>query len=82
MKTMTKKQFALCVQNRGHKASLEIRKIYQIIPDDEAANHGMVRIIDESGEDYLYPDRFFVNVSIPPHQAKKLFLHAPRPSVL
>jgi len=66
---------ALCVQNRGFKGSLEVRKLYRVLPDPEAADHGLVRIIDESGEDYLYPERFFTSVSIP-QTARRLF---PRP---
>ena len=66
------KHVALCVQNRGYKASLEVRKLYRVLPDPEAADHGLVRIIDESGEDYLYPERFFTSVSIP-QTARRLF---------
>jgi hypothetical protein len=52
--------FAVCINNKGYKASLEIGKLYRVIPDDEAAKHGYVRVIDESGEDYAYTtDRFF-----------------------
>ncbi|ETW92996.1 hypothetical protein [Candidatus Entotheonella palauensis] len=54
-------QFALCLDNEGYPASLEVGKAYRIIPDDEAAAHGYVRIIDESGEDYAFAaDRFHV----------------------
>ena len=53
-------QFAVCVNNDGYKASLEVGKLYRIIPDEEAASHGYLRVIDESGEDYGYSaDRFF-----------------------
>ena len=65
---MTKKkeqQFALCVKNEDYPASLEVRKIYEVLPDVKAAKHGLVRIIDESGEDYLYPQDFFVQIEIP-----------------
>ena len=53
-------QFAICIDNAGYPASLELRKIYQVLPDEKAAKHNLVRVIDESGEDYLYPQRFFV----------------------
>ena len=50
----------MCIKNKGYEASLEIGKLYRIIPDQEAARHGYLRIIDESGEDYGYSaDRFF-----------------------
>lgn len=52
--------FAVCINNEGYKASLEVGKLYRAIPDDEAARHGYIRVIDESGEDYGYSaDRFF-----------------------
>ncbi len=56
-------RFAVCIRNDDHAASLEVRKLYRVLPDSDAAEHGMVRIVDESGEDYLYPaDDFFVVV--------------------
>lgn len=63
--TRKKKRFVVCVRNAGYPASLELRKIYQAIPDDDAAAHGLVRVIDESGEDYLYPAKFFKAVDLP-----------------
>ncbi len=60
-----KKKVLLCVDNEGYSASLEIRKLYEIIPDKEAERHNQVRIIDESGEDYLYPSEFFAPVKLP-----------------
>ncbi len=59
-----KKTFLLCIDNEGYEASLEIRKLYETIPDKEAARHNQVRIIDESGEDYLYPSKFFALVRL------------------
>jgi hypothetical protein len=59
-----KQTFLLCVDNKGYKASLEVRKLYETIPDKEAERHNQVRIIDESGEDYLYPSRFFAPVRL------------------
>jgi hypothetical protein len=53
-------RFAVCVRNKGYEASLEVGKLYRIIPDQEAESHGYLRIVDESGEDYGYAaDRFF-----------------------
>jgi hypothetical protein len=59
-----KQKFLLCIDNEGYKASLEIRKLYEKVPDKEAERHDQVRIIDESGEDYLYPSSFFVAVRL------------------
>ena len=65
-------QFAVCIQNAGYPASLELRKIYRVLPDEKAAQHNLVRVIDESGEDYLYPHRFFVPIELP-HAAEEAF---------
>ncbi len=59
-----KHQFLLCVENEGYEASLEVRKLYEKLPDKEAERHNQVRIIDESGEDYLYPSSFFAPVRL------------------
>ena len=59
-----KRKFLLCIDNAGYEASLEIRKLYEKIPDKEAERHAQVRIVDESGEDYLYPSSFFVPVRL------------------
>lgn len=59
-----KNKYLLCVDNEGYEASLEIRKLYEKIPDKEAERHNQVRIIDESGEDYLYPSRLFAPVRL------------------
>jgi hypothetical protein len=58
------RQFAVCVRNTGYPASLELRKIYEILPDPQGAEHGLIRVIDESGEDYLYPDKFFMRIEL------------------
>ena len=60
-----KKRFVVCVRNTGYPASLELRKIYQALPDADAAAHDLVRVIDESGEDYLYPEKFFLALNLP-----------------
>lgn len=57
--------FVICVVNKGYAASLELRKIYQVLPDKVAAGLGQIRVIDESGEDYLYPQDCFVPVQLP-----------------
>jgi hypothetical protein len=56
-------QFVVCVKNDGYKASLELRKIYQILPDAVATSHRMLRVIDETGEDYLYPADLFTPIA-------------------
>lgn len=58
--------FAICINNTDYAAALEKRKIYQVIPDEQATAHGLVRIIDESGEDYLYPTTYFIPIDFPP----------------
>ncbi len=67
-----KKQFILCVKNKGYEASLEVLKIYEIIPDSEARTYGRVRIIDESGEDYLFPGDYFAPVRLLKETRKKI----------
>ena len=57
-------KFLLCVDNQGYEASLELRKLYENISDKKAGCHGQVRIIDESGEDYLYPGTYFAPIRI------------------
>ncbi len=59
------KQFVICLRNDGYPASLEKRKVYQVVPDADAEKHRQLRVIDESGEDYLYPASFFVAVELP-----------------
>ena len=57
--------FVACVDNSGYLASLELHKIYRVIPDDDAAQHGDIRVIDESGEDYLYSANRFIAIEVP-----------------
>ena len=59
-----KNKFLLCVNNQGYEASLELRKLYENVPDKEVERHGQVRIIDESGEDYLYSATYFAPVKL------------------
>jgi hypothetical protein len=63
---MTKEnyRFALCVENKDCE-DLEKRKIYRVLPDEDAAREGFFRVIDESGEDYLYPQSYFILVQLP-----------------
>jgi len=64
MNAQTKIRFVLCIRNEAAE-DLEVRKLYQILPDKAAAQNGYVRIIDESGEDYLYPADYFVSIDLP-----------------
>jgi hypothetical protein len=59
------KGLVICVKNEGYSVSLERRKLYVALPDAQASKHGQLRVIDESGEDYLYPQEFFVSVELP-----------------
>jgi hypothetical protein len=59
------RRFVLCVSNKGYEVSLEPRKIYEALPDRAAAAHDQIRVIDESGEDYLFPAAYFVPIKLP-----------------
>jgi len=65
-------KFVLCIRNSNCE-DLELKKIYQVICDDKSAKDGYLRIIDESGEDYLYPESYFTPIPLP-EEAKELFL--------
>ena len=73
-KTATK-QFVVCVKNDGYPVSLENRKIYIALRDSQASEHGLMRIIDESGGDYLYPKSLFRAIALP-QAVKKAVLNA------
>lgn len=57
--------FLLCLNNEGYKASLEVGKLYRVIPDEQASRHGYVRVVDESGEDYAFVATRFHAVELP-----------------
>ena len=65
-------KFAVCVSNADYPASLELHKIYRVLPDEDAASEGDIRVVDESGEDYLYPAEYFVLVELPKSVEKSL----------
>jgi len=74
---MTKKRipahkFAVCINNADYPVSLELHKMYRVFPDEDAAQDGDIRVIDESGEDYLYPAEYFVLVELPQAVEKSL----------
>jgi len=64
--------YVLCVDNGGYPESLEVRKVYSVLPDERAATNDYLRVIDETGEDYLYPAKYFVPIQLPPEVAKIL----------
>ena len=61
----TPHEFAVCINNDDYPASLELHKIYRVLPDEDAATDNDIRIIDESGEDYLYPASYFAPIKVP-----------------
>jgi len=65
VKRRSPRRFAVCIQNHGNEASLERNKIYVVIPDRRAEADGLVRVVDEDAEDYLYPANWFVAVELP-----------------
>ncbi len=67
-----KRTWALCLGNRGYKVSLIVRRLYQTIEDPEAEAHGMIRVIDESGEDCLFPQRLFAPLVLPKEVQQRL----------
>jgi hypothetical protein len=62
---MKAKHFVVCVKNEEYEASLELRKIYEVIDDPSATKHQMLRVVDEEGEDYLYPASWFLSIELP-----------------
>jgi hypothetical protein len=65
-------QYAVCVKNDNYAASLELRKLYQVAPDKRSSVRGLIRIIDESGERYLYPAEYFLPIKLSPSIQKAL----------
>lgn len=65
MKKNESAQFVVCLKNRGYKASLEVGKLYRCIPDEVAKAEGLMRVVDESGEDYAFEAERFYLVSLP-----------------
>lgn len=72
MMKLPTKQFALCIDNTGYKASLIVGKVYRILPDVKGAKDDLVRVVDESGEDYLYHKDHFVFVDFSPSVRKRI----------
>lgn len=72
MKKASDKHFAVCINNKAYEASLELGKLYQVIPDDEAEANGLIRVIDESGEVHAFATSGFRAVEIPSVQKARL----------
>lgn len=71
----SKPRFAVCINNTAHPDDLKVRTIYQVLPDESAARSHYIRVVDETGEDYLYPAELFVIIDVPA-KAQKAFMQA------
>ena len=71
-KNQSSTHFAVCIDNEGYPASLEKRKIYRVIFDSKAEEQDLLRVVDESGEDYLYPSRCFLAIHLPKKEEKAI----------
>ena len=71
-KTRRTFRYALCIDNESYEVALEKMKVYPALHDPRAENDGCLRIIDESGEDYLYADKRFIVLELPPKQSRSL----------
>jgi hypothetical protein len=69
---MTNPQFVICISNSGYEVSLDVRKLYQLMSDEKAKKHHQLRVIDETGEDYLYPESCFLPVALPENVAQQV----------
>jgi hypothetical protein len=74
-------EFVVCIRNEGYEVSLELRKIYQVISDTSAERQQLVKIIDESGEEYLYPQSFFLPIELPKSLEKAVLAAAEAPGM-
>ena len=70
----TNLRFAICINDGGYIDDLKVRTVYQVLPDESAAKSNYLRIIDETGEDYLYPAAYFVLIEVPPEVEEALLL--------
>ena len=71
-KTGNGAKYVVCIKNRGHRVSLVLRRFYRVLPDSQAETHGLLRVVDESGEDYLYPQSLFLELELPRAAEKAL----------
>lgn len=58
-------KFVICINNKGYEVSLERGKVYRVLDDEKASQHNLIRVVDESGEDYLFPNEYFVPIKLP-----------------
>ncbi len=65
-------RFVVCLDNAGYDASLDVRKLYRVIPDAKSEKLGLLRVVDESGDDYLYPKRLFAEIAVSPALHRRL----------
>jgi hypothetical protein len=72
-------KFVICLENNGYAASLEQRKLYEVLSDEKASKHGQLRVIDESGEDYLFPKNMFMDVALSDEIAERVAKISTRP---
>ena len=63
-RTRSYRPYVICIENKGFESSLEVAKLYEVVPDQSAESHGLTRVVDESGEDYLYPADWFVGIAL------------------
>lgn len=77
----TAAKHVLCVSNEGYRVGLIVRRVYVTLPDREAEERGLIRVVDESGEDYLFPRALFVAIELP-SAARRVMRDEPAPSVL
>lgn len=66
--------FAVCINNGGYMDDLKVRMVYRVLPDESAARSNYLRIVDETGEDYLYPAAYFILIEVPPEAEETLLL--------
>jgi hypothetical protein len=76
MKKKARNRYVICVRTEGAE-DLEVRKVYRVIPDESASARGHLRVVDESGDDYLYPAEWFVPVEVPQEAEEALAAVAP-----
>jgi hypothetical protein len=62
---MADEHFVLCIRNEGYQASFDPRKVYRLVADPQAESKGMLRVVDNTGEDYLFPSDYFVPIKVP-----------------
>jgi hypothetical protein len=75
----TQPRFAVCIENKAYPDDLKVRTIYQVLPDESAAKSNYIRVVDETGEDYLYPAEYFAIIDVP-LEVQKALIQTPTPS--